>query len=1328
MRTIWPFALACMLVAVSCPGAENPITNGGFEAGEVNGKPADWETLGSVRLVADAHSGKAAALLERTAAGGGECGLNRTWQPDSGRQDMMLSALKGGVRFWYKAEVSSGPSSLTFYLIAMSGDPMENTGEPRAAFRVPPDHVGDGRWHEGVLKYDFRGSDKARWVQVSPRLTGEKARLLLDDITWVEHVGPLASLTQVQMEEVTGKEGQECMVRALVKNIGDQPIGIGMGAIELPPGLTPQGGALRNLQALAPDETAPLSWRVTGARVDRGRIGLNFTVGDSRTTATLEYAAGLEVAGFVADEFIVSPAQPTRVTLRLRNTGHATARAVTAELRPGVPLTTPTERRKQGLTEIAPQTMAALTWEVTGEKQSPAAPVRCVVNAANAEAGRAETALIVAAPSPTREPPAVPVGVNADAACADIGNDRVRLRFPWSEFGYGVGLVQRRVGTQWQTVAKLPRISRLVVRTPEAGPAEHLVYAQEVREIPSPEAVAPAMLTRKLALIAKLTDASNTSWTITETISLRPTADIFRLELEAVPDGPAVVVALEGPMVCVGEGAPAGTRRLDALFPGLEWLVEGEESSSALDIAPDHPHRLRVVPPPHMVTIPLMAVRLAPPVGERALVALLWDHLEPYCGKLNRPSAVFASPDRFAGHASSLLGLFAPSMPEYIEANQREARVPLAVKGGEPVRLGASLLVRTTAPDATALEAVKVWVGEHRVPEPRPLPHGKTWADEIQFSMAAYLRSLWIPEAGKWWPYRGGPALNMKPGWPPSYLYDMRMCLEACPDSPVRQEVRARYDEVVASSHLQPAAEDAGFHYAGPADSLLGQAETVSALIRQMGEDGAWRFRARIETQGVFKGKDYAELGKDGEAEIGTCARNAWTIMRFARMTGDKAARQAGLKALAFMDRFEVPRAAQVWEVPVHTPDILASADACEAYLEAYQLTGEKRHLDRAVYWAWTGLPFVYLWDVEGFEFLRYASIPVFGASWFGCSWFGRPVQWNGLRYAYALTQLAPLDPATDWARIARGITTSCLYQQSTDPEDEAMWPDSISALDKGKSGWIFAPHPILHNVYAHMGMQPTPVTATARIGLDDVRISAAGKVSDARFDLGTLTCTVTFTAPQTGYVMVCNVSRPRRVRVNGEVATEAPLPREAPAPAWRYLDQAGVLEVRLKGSGQHRLELSDVTFVHKSFEVPLAETIAFNFDAEAEGWRPAHHLSAFRVADGILHTETIGEDPYLVRSNCQVPAAGVRQLHLRMALAPGQGTGAQFFWATAAEGTMDEPKSQHFPVIADGAFHEYTIPLATHARWQGTITAIRLDPTGGPQPGEVSIDYIRGE
>ena len=97
------------------------------------------------------------------------------------------------------------------------------------------------------------------------------------------------------------------------------------------------------------------------------------------------------------------------------------------------------------------------------------------------------------------------------------------------------------------------------------------------------------------------------------------------------------------------------------------------------------------------------------------------------------------------------------------------------------------------------------------------------------------------------------------------------------------------------------------------------------------------------------------------------------------------------------MKRFNIPRGAQTWECPLYEPDILAAAFAVGAYVEAYEITKDDHHLGRAEYWAKTGLPFLYHWNLTDRPGMRFASIPVFGTTFHTHSWFGVPVQWCGL-------------------------------------------------------------------------------------------------------------------------------------------------------------------------------------------------------------------------------------------------------------------------------------------------------------------------------------------
>jgi hypothetical protein len=134
-----------------------------------------------------------------------------------------------------------------------------------------------------------------------------------------------------------------------------------------------------------------------------------------------------------------------------------------------------------------------------------------------------------------------------------------------------------------------------------------------------------------------------------------------------------------------------------------------------------------------------------------------------------------------------------------------------------------------------------------------------------------------------------------------------------------------------------------------------------------------------------------------------------------------------------------VPRGAQTWEVPLHTPDILASAHLVRAFTIGHELTGDPALLEQAVAWAWTGLPFLYLIDPVGTPDGPYGCVTVFGATgWKWPVWIGRPVQWCGLVYAHALYRLARHDPAGPWKRLADGITATGIRYSWPVAESEA--------------------------------------------------------------------------------------------------------------------------------------------------------------------------------------------------------------------------------------------------------------------------------------------------
>ncbi|MCX5654548.1 MAG: hypothetical protein NTY65_07880 [Planctomycetota bacterium] len=248
---------------------------------------------------------------------------------------------------------------------------------------------------------------------------------------------------------------------------------------------------------------------------------------------------------------------------------------------------------------------------------------------------------------------------------------------------------------------------------------------------------------------------------------------------------------------------------------------------------------------------------------------------------------------------------------------------------------------------------------------------------------------------------------------------------------------------VLNGSHIR---NDSIYFVTGRAAEWLAvRGDQVKRTLATQKEDGSFRYAGKY-LRGHFE-----------DTASGHCAASAAILLEFAHETGDAAARDAGLKTLDYMKRFTVPRGAQVWELSLHTPDILASARLVHAYVRGYQLTGNTEYLAEARRWAISGLPFVYQWSAR--PVMLYATIPVFGATnWQGPNWMGLPVQWCGEVYAYSLALLAPHDKTLDWAKLARGILISAQEQQAPDGPVIGCLADSFDLAAQRRNGPFINP------------------------------------------------------------------------------------------------------------------------------------------------------------------------------------------------------------------------------------------------------------------------------
>jgi hypothetical protein len=420
------------------------------------------------------------------------------------------------------------------------------------------------------------------------------------------------------------------------------------------------------------------------------------------------------------------------------------------------------------------------------------------------------------------------------------------------------------------------------------------------------------------------------------------------------------------------------------------------------------------------------------------------------------------------------------------------------------------------------------------------------------------------------------------------------------------------------------------------------------------------------------------------------------------------------------MESFRVPRAAQVWEVPFHAPDILASAHAVLAYLEGYRYDADPRWLADAVYWGRTGLPFLYLWDDPDRPYLRYSSIAVFGASQYQWSWIGRPVQWNGLELAGALLELSKYDSAHDWKRVAQGIVVSALYQQATDAENVALWPDSLGARAGDKASWVFSPSLITKRVQILMGRDPQPRTAILGKLPERIHVTTTGEVSDAAWEGNAVRFRVNYEPGDRGTVLVANIAAPGAVSVDGQ-----PVPADqTDGPHWRYVGAGAYLWIDIPTGGNHTVQIAGAGFRSVTRLPSLVTDIAFDFETDTEGWIPTHAIGDLSTDGGALVIPLTGNDPYLERRVLKVEGARGDMLVLRMRC---NGTGeGQIYWGTREQPAAVESRCVHFDPITDGEWHEYRFPIGLSDEWAGkTIALLRLDPCASG-PGEARVDSLR--
>jgi len=804
--------------------------------------------------------------------------------------------------------------------------------------------------------------------------------------------------------------------------------------------------------------------------------------------------ARLSIDSFYADTGFITPGRRTGITASIRNSGgrHVTDVEVHLSVPDEIEVLEGETRIDVGGLDIGESRTTSWTVRVPRSGVSVLS-----VSTRGEPAVSASARLTVAASRPLPgEPPALDglhVGWTDDNDVS-LGSDRLELLALRNRFGYGPAALYLRGGSSArpELVAILPYLARIELAdgsVVDVYPFESRLNRGTFEDRPFVQASFAARF-----------DVGD----IDVAFSVNETDPWLAATYTFTASQPVALRRFSGPVVLAGERGFGGTKTV-ALFPGLEYLVANERSSSDQDIRTDY---VRLVPDPDKVTIPYMAVQ-----HRRTVVQLMWPRPGTSGAGWSPLSAVFASPNWYHGQQNHLMALFAPGGKGFVAENEVSASEPLELSTGDQVVINAKLAAYET--DVRGLgEATRTWFAAYGVPQVPPPP--RMIEEAIDLARVAYTETCWDEDERGWFRLLGRKGLDAR------FYGSAAVALDMISLTTADRETAVRCADIVQRAMADRSA--AGY---GPALAwrVGGIRETIAALERaserameKQQPNGSW----------VYEGDDKnPALGVPGATAPGVCAAGLGPVLTYAGVTGDPEAVRAALRGLDFISRFTVPRGSQLWEIPIHTPDILAAARVGAAFLAGYRLTGSERYLDEARYWAETGLPFVYLWQDSGRPVLAFATIPVFGATFYRApGWFGRPVQWCGLAYAHFLAQLAEADYDEVYTKVARGILYSAIHQQHTSGPTAGTYPDVWNLAANRPAGPNLAPGLLVKAAYAVLGYSTELEWTVCRAGTRSVHISSAARIQSAEPDDGRIIVWLRYPAGGTCFTVIAGHGR----------------------------------------------------------------------------------------------------------------------------------------------------------------------------------------------------------
>jgi hypothetical protein len=434
-------------------------------------------------------------------------------------------------------------------------------------------------------------------------------------------------------------------------------------------------------------------------------------------------------------------------------------------------------------------------------------------------------------------------------------------------------------------------------------------------------------------------------------------------------------------------------------------------------------------------------------VQDERYLGVIWERSEMV-------APLFDTPDRVFRSEAHLMGLFAPGVGAVRDENALVAHSPFPLPADTPLEAGFTLV---GGPGGTVVPAIQDYVALRGLPAVPGFPGGFDAA--VELLAAGWAHSSGYDGAGKWkhavWPNFGFTQAA------DAVVYAQWLAVHAQATDTVAAltaavaagRQRLEENDPNYNSGIVHSPWPMGHHVLGRLPAYL--QNRLNAGFSQLGLFDEQGIRPYVQQEGR---PDFSSTHFANHAN-GYAAGPLRAILEAAQLTADPMLVE---QAIALLDKQtalyagSVPRGAQTWEIALHTPDIYAAGLLTGCYVMGYELTGREDLLEQARYWAWTGVPFVYLDPSVQGAFGPYATIPVFGATrWVAPVWLGTPVQWCGLVYRNWLLRLAGHDPAGLWKQLADGITASGLLQTwpLQDTERQGLLPDILNLDAQTRAG-----------------------------------------------------------------------------------------------------------------------------------------------------------------------------------------------------------------------------------------------------------------------------------